>query len=178
MKQRRRNRNGVNGELVEAVVPLGPCMQALGTDRQREFVRQLFVGDNNASAAAQRAGYRADSEHSLRQQAYRLSRDPKILAAVREEAHRHMSLSVAMASSVITEVAADPKAKHRDRLHAAERIMDQSGLTVRQQHDYNVRITDADMIREIRLFAQQLGLDARQLLGNAGVTTIEHEEPE
>jgi hypothetical protein len=175
MSQRRRIRNQTTGELQEPVAPLGPAMRALGSDRQREFVRQLFVGDDNYAAAAARAGYRAENDHSLRQMAYTLSRDPKILAAVKEEVDRHVSLSAAMATAVITSIAANPDAKDRDRLLCCERLLDQGGYSVRQTRDINVTVNDAAMVREIRQFAQQLGIDPKVFLGNAAMV-IEHED--
>jgi hypothetical protein len=153
---------------------LGPAMAALPNDRWRRFVTELFSGCTN-TIAAERAGFRG-TQNSLYVTASRLVREPRIKRAIREESEHYLTGNVGLASSVIAGIARNPAAKNRDRLHAAERLMDQAGLGVRQQHDYNITVTDdAQLIREIRAMAQTLGLDAQALLGNAGVT-IEHED--
>jgi hypothetical protein len=76
---------------------------------------------------------------------------------------------------VITSIMLDDKEKARDRLTAADRILSGAGLGVRDEKHIHVTISDSEMVKEIRLLAGQLGLDARQLLGNASVV-IEHED--
>lgn len=147
--------------------PFGKAMRAL-TDKQRLFVIGLLECGGNQTQAYARAGYKGD-DASLRSASCRLAHDPKIRAAVFEEAQARMDASGILATSVLVEIAQD--SMHRDRLKAALAILDRIGLHARTEHKITVtKEDDAEKIMQIRLLAEKLGMDGKKLLGAAGHT--------
>lgn len=154
---------------------LGPCMRALN-EKQRAFVYALVETGGNASQAAAAAGYGFDSDTpekrsaACRTRGYQLSHDDKVLAAIKEEAQKRLNSGALIATSALLEIVQDPA--HKSRLRAIEVLLDRAGLVVNRDVNINVNHThktDADQIERITSLAQGLGLDPRQLLGQAGV---------
>lgn len=154
---------------------LGPHMRGL-TDRQRAFVFSLVETGGNYSQAAKAAGYGADCAtedkraSACRARGHQLAHDPKVLAAIKEEAQKRLNSGALIAASALLEIVEDPK--HKSRLKAIEMLLDRSGLIVKQESTLNVNVstTDAGNIARIRELSAKLGLDPKQLLGHAGVT--------
>src|SRR6185437_8736629 len=69
---------------------LGPAMQALN-ERHRAFVRDLVTGKPGHGAltrAYRVAGYKSSNASTLSKEAHKLSRDPRIIEAIAEEAKK------------------------------------------------------------------------------------------
>lgn len=149
----------------------GPRMLQLPTDRMRRFVQELLLaGDNNATAAAGRAGYAGPSS-SLAVQGHRLIHRQDVLRAMKEEAERHIRSGVLVAASVFNKIAADPSQTASDRMKAADRILSGSGLGIRDEKTITVIHSDAELISEIRELALALKVDPTTLLGVKGTVT-------
>lgn len=145
---------------------LGPAMIDL-LPKQRAFVvAMLETGGQNNTKAAQIAGYSLDNYDAARATAWRLAHDPKILAAIKEEANRRLHSGAILGASVLLEIANDPT--HKDRFKAASELLSRGGLVMATEHKITVeRRDDKGMIDKITVLAAQLGLDPRKLLGNA-----------
>jgi len=142
-------------------------MRAL-TPRQKVFVDAvLSMGRLNQMEAARKAGYTGNDE-TMRVTGHRLAHDPKIRAAILEEAQARMEVGGALAVEVLVDIAGDPT--HKDRLKAAQAILDRVGLHTRTEHKVTVEhVDDAGKIEAIKLLASRLGIDAAKLLGHATV---------
>lgn len=148
---------------------LGPAMAAI-EPKQRAFVQALIdSGGNNRRRAATLAGY-GNTPESSNTAAHRLAHDPKIVAAIKEEAEKVLHSAVALGAKVLVEIASDPM--HKDRLKAAQSLLDRGGLLLVQRSEVvHTHRDDNAMIERITILAQALNLDPAQLLGNIGVGT-------
>jgi hypothetical protein len=155
---------------------LGPAMQALPNDMQRRFVIALARGANTAIEAARMAGYSATSHGH----ASRLSRDPRIQAALLEEAAKVVRVSAVKVLSVLDEIAFDKQQHARDRLKAAEMILARGGFAEINRHQVDVvHRTDAQLKHELLAMAAELGMDEAgkaKLIGKPVVTDAEFVE--
>lgn len=153
---------------------LGPAMRALNP-QQRVFVYGLVELGGNATGAAAAAGYGQDSptleqrRNAQRVRGYQLSHDPKVLAAIKEEAEKRLNSGALIAASALLEMVTDPLSKFRYK--AAVELLNRSGLIVETQHRVTVEHTgsDKEMIDRIKQLAGGLGIDPVRLLGSAGV---------
>lgn len=153
---------------------LGPAMLRLN-ERQRLFVTGMIAyGGLNNSRAALEAGY-PNSENNpsqIRVTAHRLAHDENIQAAIKEEAVRMLNAGALVAVKVVLEIATDPGTEKKDRLKAAEMIMNRTGLHATSEHKVAVEHSsksDKEAIANIERMAKALGLDARLLLGQGAV---------
>ncbi len=148
---------------------LGPHMLEL-TPQQRAFVlAMLDTGGQDNSKAASLAGYGGDNPGSDRVQAHRLAHSPKVLAAIKEEANKRLHSGAILGASVLIEIARD--VCHKDRYKAASELLSRGGLIMATEHKITVeRKDDQAMIAKITALATQLGLDPKQLLGQAAPT--------
>jgi hypothetical protein len=146
-----------------ATKSLGPAMRAL-TKRQRAFVVELLLrGDDNHTAAARAAGYKdSESDAGIRVTAYRLTHDPKVLAALKEESERRLRSTLPMAVNVVAKIANDETAKHGDRLKAASMIMNRAGMsdTIEHHHVHEHKLADDELLAE----AKAAGIDTTPYL--------------
>lgn len=100
----------------------GPAMRALNP-RQRAVVSYLLdtgqVDSDAWTEACERAGYSPAgvSRNALNVTAYRLRHDPKLTAAIQEEARRRVGNDLPMFLKTIRTIASDPS--HKDALKAA-----------------------------------------------------------
>lgn len=150
---------------IQDTAGLGPAMSAI-TPQQRAFVRALIdSGGADNTKAARLAGYSPDNPVATRTTAYRLAHDPKVTAAIREEAERTISASVALGARVLVEIAKDPM--HKDRFKAANALLDRGGMLLVQKSEVSHIHTqdDKSVIDRIRVLADVLGIDAEVLLG-------------
>ena len=153
---------------------LGPAMQRLN-ERQRRFVHAMIeLGGLNNRRAALDAGF-ADSPtnpNQLNVTAHRLAHDENIQAAIKEEGIRLLNAGTFLAVKVCLEIAADPTTMKKDKLKAAEMIMNRTGLHATSEHKVAVEHTtksDKETIARIEQLAKALGLDAKQLLGQGAI---------
>lgn len=149
----------------------GPAMRRL-TELQRKYVLvRVTQGTKNCSAAAELAGYSAKSYGSLKVQAHVLEHDPKIQAAITEEALRqarhNLGSMLVRASERVGEVMENPQVQASDTLKAAAMIFDRMGLHAVSERKTTVEhIGDSpEVIEKVRRLAAILGLDAEKLLG-------------
>lgn len=146
----------------------GPAMKRLRPMQQAFVEAMLLTGGASNTKAARMAGYAGNSD-TLRATAYRLAHDPDIKEAIREEAGNRVHSGAILGASVLLEIANDPT--HKDRFKAASALLDRSGLVVEHKQTVVVQHTmeDNEKIKRIVEMSKRLGLDARQLLGEAGV---------
>ena len=148
---------------------LGPAMRAC-TQLQRRFVIALLeLGDNNHTRALQMAGYAGESQNSLRVHAHVTAHNPKVLAAIHEEAVARIASGKIMAVSWLLKAVTDAP-EWKDKLKAIDMLLNRAGMhTITEQRingqvDVNVR-NDNDAIVQIEAIAKRMNLDPRTLIG-------------
>lgn len=168
----------------------GPAMRKLASEAQRKYVLiRVTQGKPNFTAAAEMAGYSAVSEGSLKVQGHRLERDPRIQAAIHEEALRqakhNLGSMLVRASERVGEVMENVQTKDEVVLKAASMIFDRMGLHQVSEHKTTVEhIGDSpETIERVRRLATTLGMDVEKLLGArlarqkpAVIIDVEHED--
>lgn len=154
---------------IDADARLGPAMEAL-SPMMRQFVLALIQTGCSQAKAAELAGYQGGA-NTWKAMGWRLAHDARVQAAIHEEAQKLIRSTAIMAIGVITGIAKDPKVDAKDRLKAALELLNRSGLSAVTEHKVTVerRMDDAAMIERIKVLATDLGIDHRQLLGQAGV---------
>lgn len=147
------------------------------TDMQQAFVKALVtigVNKQRGAMAARTAGY---SQETARQQAYQLMRNPKILAAIREEAELVLNGGVLVGAQVLEEIATDPM--HKDRFKAATELMDRGGMQLIQKievaHTHEER-TPAELVSFLKSMAEKNGLPTNTYIGGEGAIDAEFTE--
>lgn len=156
---------------------MGEAMQSL-TPLQRNFVTALLLqGDINYGAAARAAGYNCSSDNSARVVGHNLAHNPRILAAMHEEAQRRMEAATLMSVSRLVEIAANAT-DQKIALKAIGMVLNRAGLHEKSEHKVTVHRTgnDADVVRRITELANKLGLDPKVMLGQAGYVDAEFKE--
>lgn len=144
---------------------LGPAMRALN-ERQRLFVVATFEqGKRDATACARAAGYQGDP-NTMRVTAHRLSHDPRIIAAMKEEGQRRMDMlgSIAIEKlGAILETSIDEKTQ----LKAIDMALNRTGFHATSEHiNRNETImSDIEKIERITALAKTLGVEPAKLLG-------------
>jgi phage terminase small subunit len=140
----------------------------------RAFVVALVQTGCAPSKACEMAGYSACSQNSFATMGWKLARDPRIQAAIHEEALKVLRADGPMALSVLREIAADKSAGNRDRIKAATELLNRGGFHAVSQHNITVtHQSEQDKEREILALATELGLDdaaKAKLLGKPIVT--------
>jgi phage terminase small subunit len=144
---------------------MGPAMLAL-TENQRAFVvAMLETGAVDASRAATIAGF-GNTEGSRWQAGWRLSHNPKVLAAIREEADKRLRSGAILGASVLVEIAGNTL--HKDRFKAAVELLNRAGLIVTTEHKVIVEDDRRDraMVEQaVVALAKRLNIDPALLLG-------------
>lgn len=162
---------------------LGPAMRSL-SEMQRDFVRHLVTGKPGWGAltrAARLAGYCKESKAStLSKYAHELSRNPKIIAAITEEAKKIIrGVGYAEAVAATMNMVRDPS--HDSHARAVEMILSRADAVVTKQSiDILHRHVDADEegIEELRAL-RKLGTSREKLLelyGGNGLLRLERLE--
>lgn len=158
----------MQGQITIAVPPekkLGPAMRALN-ERQQLFVVACFEQPKRDNTAAARvAGYQGN-DNTLRVTAHRLSHDPRIIAALREEGMRRMDMLGAKAIDKLGDVL-ESATDHKTSLKAIEMVLNRVGFHSRTEHinkNENV-LSDIEKVEKITLLAKAMGLDPKALLG-------------
>ena len=171
-----RDRTEIETALVPKDTKLGPAMATL-TPNARAFVIALIeMGGaiNEMHLAVERAGYRCESKAAAYVQAHRLAADPRIQAAILEEARGRCKSASLLSISAMIEIIQDKTVKPSTRLQAASRIAAIAGMDPATQMliktTSEVTVTVREQISQVRQLAKELGLDPKVLLGKAGVT--------
>lgn len=153
---------------------LGPAMKEL-TIPQRAFVLAFAdFGGTNQAEAARIAGYGSTPE-SCQARAAAMVRQPRILAALREEADKRLRGGAILAASVLCEIAGDKFSK--DRYKAAVELLNRAGLVVEGVSRVIVEDhrTAEEIERRVSDLAVKLGIDPARLLGTV-VEDVDYEE--
>jgi phage terminase small subunit len=140
------------------------------TEKQQKFVVALLeTGGDNESRAAMMAGYGTGYET----RSYELARNPKVLAAIREEADKRLRSGALLASSKLIEIA--KKDTHKDQLKAIIELLNRGGLIVQTQHKVIVEDNrnDNEIIARVAAFARELDIDPVKLLSKVGVDYVD-----
>jgi phage terminase small subunit len=144
---------------------LGPAMRALNAGQRRFVIALLETGASNNTVAAGLAGY-GGTEGSRRVMAHNLAHNPKVQAAIKEEADRRLRAGALLAASALVEIAGNPM--HKDRFKASVELLNRAGLIVQTEH--KVIVEDNRLSEEIEqgiiALSQRLGVDPTKLLGN------------
>lgn len=148
----------------------GPAMKALNDAQRRFVVAVLELGSTNYTRAAMAAGYKGPPDN-VKVLACRMSHNPKIIAALNEEAKRRLQASAPMAISELIRMAEGGVLDGKLKLKAIELILNRTGFHALSEHRVDVQhsYSDPDAIARIQALSKQLGLDPVKLLGTAGV---------
>lgn len=145
----------------------GPAMMALPPRKQLFVMAMIEAGpDITYMRAAHLAGYEAADRSELMKIAYSLSHDPGILAAIKEEAEKHLKANAMLATMAMVEIASNNE--HKDRFRAAATILDRVGLAAVEHKEVTVNHTHTtrkSALLELVEIARDMGLDPKVLLG-------------
>lgn len=121
----------------------GPAMLACN-DRQRLYVEAMVSRPGMShTLAARAAGYgRPDTNHNtMRQIAFKVAHNPKVIDAIREVALQRMNTSTLLAANVLAAIAASPTAQDKDKIKAALGLLDRTGFGAQQNINVNKTVT-------------------------------------
>jgi hypothetical protein len=144
----------------------GPAMTSL-TDKQRAFVIAWNnAGGKNAAEAARTAGY-ADSGPSgasARNVAHKLLLDPRIQAAVIEDARARFVGTIADDLHSLSQIAGNPQ--HKRQLDAIKMRLHHAGMieTVKMEVEHKVDPTLAQKLDELKRLAAITGDDISDIV--------------
>lgn len=134
---------------------LGPAMRALPNDAWRVFVSALVQTGCTAQRAAHLAGF-APHRNGL---GARMTQDPRVQAALHEEAVKVLRVDGVVCIRYLREIAGDKEAAHRDRLKAIDMILSRGGFAATTQHNVVVsQKSDEQLKAELAAMADELGL--------------------
>ena len=156
---------------------LGSAMRRLNERQKRYVIAYLMNPSTNGhTQAAIIAGYGNGNYESAKQQAWILSHNPKVIAALKEEADRRIKSGIVIAASKLINIMENDQ--HKDQFKAIERVLNQGGLIVETQHRVVVEHDDnmLSVIERVKKQAHALGLDAGELLKKIGITLDEKGE--
>lgn len=137
------------------------------TPRQRNFVKHyITLGGVNAAQAATLAGY-SNGDAGGRGSAiaaYRLLRNPAILAEIRVQAEKRLQSNVGMAAQIIEDLARNAK-NEGVKLKAAEALLDRGGMMMATISRHEVAVihkrSDDELRARVEQLAKELGLAGR-----------------
>lgn len=154
----------------------GPAMKAL-RGRQRAFVLSMLeTGKSDNSFHARNAGY-TGNDQSIWATAYRLAHDPKVQAAIHEEAERRLKGSAILATSTVVKLLDSNDQKIQ--LRAAEMIFNRVGLHATTEHKVTVEHIEDDktLLDKARRLAGELGIDISKMVGHSHETPLQIAAP-
>lgn len=147
----------------------GPAMSAL-TDLQRSFVAaMMLLGPTltRAKAAAAAAGFSHPD-----QAAYQMMRNPRVLAALKEEAGKKLLGATLMGVDKLVEIAATDG--HKDQFKANIFLAGINGFSVEQKITVeHVNADQREIVQRIIDNARIAGQDPTPLLAQIGITDAE-----
>lgn len=134
---------------------LGPAMLALTPIRKRFARGFVAAGGKNLAEIARAAGY-SDVADGAKVRAQQCVNDPKVIAAIREEASRTFDLKAVQAMHALSELVEESQ-DEKVRLSAAGMILDRTGFGPRSTQNITVTHEDnrstAELLAEIRKLA-------------------------
>lgn len=162
--------------LVISKVPknLGPKMSAL-LPRQQAFVIAMLENGGNRVRAALEAGYGESrtgeqSYSSAATAGWRLAHDDDIIAAMQEQTDRMLQSGSIKAAATLISLLDSNDVKVKSKV--AQDILDRSGHGAITKQEISVTHEDkttAELLAFIKTAAAEQGLDARKLIGQAGL---------
>ena len=171
----KQDRSEIETALVPSDTRLGPAMSVLSSKARAFVIAIVEMGGalNEMHEAVHKAGYECGSKNAAYVQAHRLAADPKIQAAILEEARGRCKSASLLSISAMIEIIQDKTVKPSTRLQAASRIAAIAGMDPATQMliktTTEVTVTVKEQISQVRQLAKDLGLDPKLLLGKAGV---------
>lgn len=165
-----------NGKwLLQPLENYGPAMRRL-TPKQRAFCEQymaLGLGiRGNIGRAVVLAGFAdPDPSHYGR----RLLQNQVIQDALTELGKANLTSNGPVAAEVLTEIMTDVTTSKRDRLRAAEMVLNRAGLHAVSEHKVDVsdKRDQGELMKRIKLLCEQLGADPKKLLGASFASKLE-----
>jgi phage terminase small subunit len=162
---------------------LGPAMRALPNDQWRRFALELVTGPGGHgkyTAAARAAGFGKGSKPStLGKQAWQLAHDDRMIAAIAEEARKHLRGAHPEAVNALHNMIRDPQ--HRDPGRAVLSLLDRVDPVVSKQNiEVTHRVLDPDQeaLEELQAL-RQLGVSREKMIetfGGNGLARLERLE--
>ena len=143
-------------------------MKAL-PDTQQVFVMaciNMGVG-LNYTEAARIAGYA--NTPTIKVTAHKLAHDEKIQAAIQEQNRRTLRVGTLEAVAYLLETVRNTKAETKDRLKAAQMVLDRGGLHALSEHQVTVNhnhMSVEEKAKRVRDWAVKQGIDPDKLLGS------------
>jgi len=135
------------------------------TEKQRKFVEcMVATGGTNASECVRQAGY-AGNNHVMWENAYDLMRNPKILAAIREECRRVDESELPMARAFLRKIIHNPDhEKHFDALKWYFGVLGISPVTKSETRKVVEHTANLPALEELKLLAQQLKIKPAEVI--------------
>lgn len=156
----------------------GPAMSAL-SERQRRFVlAMLDIPGCTPTRAAREAGY-SDVSEACKVRGHYAAHNPRVQAALREEASKRLNSLTVIAANVMMDVMLDEGTSTKDKLKAASAVLDRTGFAAAQNINVNKTITDHSgkaIMERIAALAMKHGLDPDALLQPRPMKVIEHSD--
>ena len=152
----------------------GPALRKLVPRQQKFVLAYLAGGGQNATQAYCDAGYGGNRD-TAKVNSYKLLHDEKVVAAIVEESRKAVAADTPYARHVVREVLDSPHLAAKDRLRAAEMILNRGGLHATSEHKVSVehKMDHGQLVAKLKLLAADCGLDADKLLRQAGVQAVE-----
>ena len=139
---------------------LGPCMLALSAQQRRFVVGWIGTRGQNGARVARAAGY-SDHLDAAKVQACRLVQNPKVLAALREEADRRLDGIAVLAILGLGDLVQSKDEKIKSA--AIDSALDRTGYSRRTQQDIRVEHTDKRSTAELLAAVRSLGMRVPEL---------------
>lgn len=139
------------------------------TERQQRFVTALVeTGGQDYTQCARLAGYTDSGSGAIQVAGWRLAHNPKVLAAIREMAELQLRAGALLGASAMIEIARDPM--HKDRLKAADRLMERAGMLVvqRSEHVIEDRRETKEILAGLKDLAARAGIPLDTIIGKRG----------
>lgn len=155
-------------------IELGPKMQAC-SEQERLFVWFYVTGDENATAAARKAGYVDNDNGAIRVRAHTLMHRERVLEAI-EEVGRKAFRSL-LAPAVRAQAALIANGKHPDHARTVQSTLsrlglgERSGLDVNVNGEVTVNHTDA-AVNDLRVL-MELGVTEAKLIEVFGFSGLD-----
>lgn len=156
----------------------GPAMLALTNMQQRFVLAMLEIGDGNYSEAYRAAGYSDSSQEVVKANAHKVAHYPAVQAAMHEEGQKRLNGVMPMALAKLVEFVQGSRningvvdtIPHKEQLKALEMVLNRVGMQATTKHEMVVEHrSNAEQIEKVKEMAAKLGLDPKQLLGQAGI---------
>lgn len=143
----------------------GPAMNALPNDKWRAFVLAMFMyGYKDPVDGARAAGYEDSGKSGIRVQAHRLWHDPRMQAAIEEEAKRRAKGLLPFSFSNMEKIAENPQ--HKDQFNANRLLMRHGGLVEETKVTHEVvLLSPREKALKLVEVAEGLGVPKQKLLG-------------